>query len=114
MSPRGGPCARRPPPIHCPLPPLPPPRSNSEIYNHQQLRDSKLAGVDLHSKSDSAIVGYLYQKCVRRGGSTGAGQLRAAGQQPQRGGWIAAGPAGQQQHVFGLLDGSSARRSGGR
>lgn len=35
---------------------------NSEIYNHQQLREAKLAGVDLHSKSDSAVVGYLYQK----------------------------------------------------
>ena len=39
-----------------------PPSSNSEIYNHQQLRDTKLAGVDLHSRSDSAVVGYLYQK----------------------------------------------------
>lgn len=37
-------------------------RRNSEIYNHQQLRDTKLAGVDLHSKSDSAVIGYLYQK----------------------------------------------------
>ena len=36
--------------------------SNSEIYNHQALRDTKLAGVDLHSRSDSAVVGYLYQK----------------------------------------------------
>ena len=36
--------------------------SNSEIYNHQALRDTKLAGVDLHSRSDSAIIGHLYQK----------------------------------------------------
>lgn len=46
-------------------PPLNPPARlcrNSEIYNHQQLREAKLAGVDLHSKSDSAVVGYLYQK----------------------------------------------------
>lgn len=35
---------------------------NSEIYNHQEIRDTKLAGIDLHSKSDSSIVGYLYQK----------------------------------------------------
>lgn len=35
---------------------------NSEIYNHQALRDGPLAGVDLHSKSDSAVPGYLYQK----------------------------------------------------
>ena len=37
-------------------------RRNSEIYNHEALRESKLAGVDLHSRSDSAVVGYLYQK----------------------------------------------------
>ena len=36
--------------------------SNSEIYNHQAIREGALAGVDLHSRSDSAIVGYLYQK----------------------------------------------------
>jgi hypothetical protein len=49
--------------ISLPLPPPdPPPHSNSEIYNHEALRESKLAGVDLHSRSDSAIVGYLYQK----------------------------------------------------
>ena len=32
---------------------------NSEIYNHQKIRDTALAGVDLHSKSDSAVPGYL-------------------------------------------------------
>lgn len=37
-------------------------RSNSEIYNHEVLRATKLADVDLHSRSDSAVVGYLYQK----------------------------------------------------
>lgn len=36
--------------------------SNSEIYNHEALREQQLAGVDLHSRSDSAVVGYLYQK----------------------------------------------------
>ena len=35
---------------------------NSEIYNHQKIRDTALAGVDIPSKSDSAIIGYLYQK----------------------------------------------------
>ncbi|KAI3438337.1 hypothetical protein D9Q98_000770 [Chlorella vulgaris] len=35
---------------------------NSEIYNHEALREQQLAGVDLHSRSDSAVVGYLYQK----------------------------------------------------
>jgi asparagine synthetase B (glutamine-hydrolysing) len=44
------------------LPPGPPVGSNSEIYNHQALREGELAGVDLHSRSDSAVVGYLYQK----------------------------------------------------
>lgn len=39
--------------------------SNSELYNHEELKAAKLAGVDLHSKSDSAVVGYLYQKCVK-------------------------------------------------
>lgn len=42
-------------------------RRNSEIYNHQQIRDTQLAGIDLHSKSDSAIIGYLYQKWVALG-----------------------------------------------
>ena len=54
-----------PPACHTWRPPLNPPARlcrNSEIYNHQQLREAKLAGVDLHSKSDSAVVGYLYQK----------------------------------------------------
>lgn len=55
---------RRPPAILGASPLNPPARlcRNSEIYNHQQLREAKLAGVDLHSKSDSAVVGYLYQK----------------------------------------------------
>jgi asparagine synthase (glutamine-hydrolysing) len=47
-----------------PLPSLPslPACRNSEIYNHQAIRDGALAGVAIPSKSDSAIVGYLYQK----------------------------------------------------
>lgn len=36
--------------------------SNSEIYNHEALREHELEGVDLHSRSDSAVVGYLYQR----------------------------------------------------
>lgn len=36
--------------------------TNSEIYNHAEIREKYLAGVDLHSGSDSAVVGYLYQK----------------------------------------------------
>ena len=43
-------------------PPLAAPHSNSEIYNHQALRDGPLAGVDIPSRSDSSIVGYLYQQ----------------------------------------------------
>jgi asparagine synthase (glutamine-hydrolysing) len=37
-------------------------RSNSEIYNHEAIKAAQLAGVDLHSKSDSAIIGHLYQR----------------------------------------------------
>lgn len=40
----------------------PPLCRNSEIYNHQKIKDTALAGVDIPSKSDSAIIGYLYQK----------------------------------------------------
>jgi len=36
--------------------------TNSEIYNHAQIREKYLTGMDLHSGSDSAVVGYLYQK----------------------------------------------------
>lgn len=36
--------------------------SNSEIYNHQYLRDNYLSGMDIRSKSDSVVPGYLYQK----------------------------------------------------
>ncbi|CAD7705317.1 unnamed protein product [Ostreobium quekettii] len=36
--------------------------TNSEIYNHAQIREEHLAGVDLHSGSDSAVVGHLYRK----------------------------------------------------
>lgn len=36
--------------------------TNSEIYNHGQIREEYLPGVDLHSDSDSAVVGYLCQK----------------------------------------------------
>lgn len=42
-----------------------PASSNSEIYNHQQIRDTKLAGIDLHSRSDSAIVG-AWRRTARR------------------------------------------------
>lgn len=35
---------------------------NSEIYNHEEIRNKQLAGVQNPSKSDSSIVGYLYQK----------------------------------------------------
>lgn len=35
---------------------------NSEIYNHQKIREAKLGDVHIPSKSDSAIVGYLYHK----------------------------------------------------
>lgn len=35
---------------------------NSEVYNHEKLRDTILSGIDLHSGSDSAVVGYMYQK----------------------------------------------------
>lgn len=36
--------------------------SNSEIYNHQYLRDNYLSGMDIRSKSDSVVPGMLYQK----------------------------------------------------
>jgi len=35
---------------------------NSEIYNHQDLRDEHFAGKDLNSNSDSVIVGHMYRK----------------------------------------------------
>ena len=35
---------------------------NSEIYNHEAIRANELAGVENHSKSDSSIIGHLYQK----------------------------------------------------
>ena len=41
---------------------------NSEIYNHEQIKESgALKGVRIvkDSKSDSAIVGHLYEKLVR-------------------------------------------------
>lgn len=38
------------------------PRRNSEIYNHEAIKATQLAGVEIPSKSDSAIIGYLYQK----------------------------------------------------
>ena len=34
-------------------------RRNSEIYNHQAIRETQLSGIDNPSKSDSSIVGYL-------------------------------------------------------
>jgi asparagine synthase (glutamine-hydrolysing) len=48
------PRASCPPPAAC--------RRNSEIYNHQKIRDTALAGITIPSKSDSSVVGYLYQK----------------------------------------------------
>jgi asparagine synthetase B (glutamine-hydrolysing) len=43
----------------------PPPVSirNSEIYNHEELKERYLKGVQIvkHSKSDSAIIGHLYE-----------------------------------------------------
>lgn len=36
--------------------------TNSEIYNHEHIRKTLLAGVDLRSGSDSAVVGHLYKK----------------------------------------------------
>eukprot|EP00889_Picochlorum_renovo_P006194 jgi/Picre1/33224/NNA_008549.t1 len=35
---------------------------NCEIYNHEEIRSAKLASIDNPSKSDSSIVGYLYEK----------------------------------------------------
>ena len=39
-----------------------PPRRNSELYNHEALRKQHLAGVDLGTTSDSAIVGHMYAR----------------------------------------------------
>ncbi len=38
------------------------PRRNSELYNHEALRKQHLAGVDLGTTSDSAIVGHMYAR----------------------------------------------------
>ncbi|KDD72170.1 hypothetical protein H632_c3756p0, partial [Helicosporidium sp. ATCC 50920] len=35
---------------------------NSEIYNHMDIRRTKLDDADLGSKSDSAIIGHLYAR----------------------------------------------------
>lgn len=35
---------------------------NSEIYNHEEVRAAQLAGCKIKTTSDSAIVGYLYEK----------------------------------------------------
>jgi asparagine synthetase B (glutamine-hydrolysing) len=39
--------------------------SNSEIYNHEELKEKYLKGVKIvkDSKSDSATVGHLYEVC---------------------------------------------------
>lgn len=37
-------------------------RRNSELYNHEALRKQHLAGVDLGTTSDSAIVGHMYAR----------------------------------------------------
>jgi asparagine synthase (glutamine-hydrolysing) len=37
-------------------------RRNSEIYNHKQLASDRLPGVDMHTTSDSALLGYMYKK----------------------------------------------------
>ena len=36
---------------------------NSEIYNHEELKQRYLKGIDIvkNSKSDSAIVGHMYE-----------------------------------------------------
>ena len=36
---------------------------NSEIYNHEELKERYLKGVDIvkNSKSDSSIIGHLYE-----------------------------------------------------
>lgn len=38
------------------------PNRNSEIYNHEEVRAAQLAGCKIKTTSDSAIVGYMYQK----------------------------------------------------
>jgi asparagine synthetase B (glutamine-hydrolysing) len=35
---------------------------NSEIYNHKQLEQEHLPGVDMHTSSDSALLGYWYEQ----------------------------------------------------
>jgi asparagine synthase (glutamine-hydrolysing) len=35
---------------------------NSEIYNHEEVRAAQLAGCEIKTTSDSAIVGYMYGK----------------------------------------------------
>lgn len=35
---------------------------NSEIYNHDELRKKQLSDVEIPSSSDSAVIGYLYEK----------------------------------------------------
>jgi asparagine synthase (glutamine-hydrolysing) len=35
---------------------------NSEIYNHEEVRAAQLAGCKIKTTSDSAIVGYMYEK----------------------------------------------------
>ena len=41
---------------------------NSEIYNHEELKQRYLKGVDIvkNSKSDSAIVGHMYEVRMQR------------------------------------------------
>ena len=38
------------------------PNRNSEIYNHEEVRAARLAGCRIKTTSDSAIVGYMYEK----------------------------------------------------
>lgn len=40
----------------------PPPFRNSEIYNHKAIHDEQLAGVEMQTKSDSAVLGYIYER----------------------------------------------------
>ena len=35
---------------------------NSEIYNHKELEAAHVAGVDMHTTSDSALLGYWFAK----------------------------------------------------
>lgn len=38
------------------------PCRNSEIYNHKELEAAHIAGVDMHTTSDSALLGYWFAK----------------------------------------------------